>query len=182
MGVLSSIFMSSVRNHWVALSLWIPGQVLFGTLLANKGKLEVLGTKILDVSDSLTSHEIFEYHKLSGTILLAFAAWLIFLKLWLILGSVPRPSIKNVLVEGSIRNHFVFVTLLFLTQYFTHGDGGKLTLQYTGLPKETLGKVHAINAYIILFQVIVLTIEKFYLLSSRPSTTEKKAPKIKKIN
>jgi len=183
MGV-SSIILTSVRNHYIGLLFWLIAQFIFGTTLANKGKSVVAGNTLINLHGKLTDADIFYYHSWSGVFLLGFAGWGIFMKLYISFAGLPRPTIKNGFVSVHIGQHFIGMTLAFLLQYFTHAAGAKIMTQYTGASKNTLDSLHVYGAYFCLIQAVILTLEKLYFIFSRPrakTPSVSKSPETKKL-
>jgi hypothetical protein len=104
MGILNRIVLLSVRNHWICILLWVLCQFIFGTMLANDGAFVLAGTELFSAGQKLSADDIFYYHSWSGTLLLGllfalethsvgFAAWGIFLKLFIVIAGVPRAKV-----------------------------------------------------------------------------------------
>lgn len=70
MSIFRTIAISSIRNHFIGASLWIILQVLFGLLLANEGVIQYQNNIIVDVRGKVTNTELYNYHALSGKVLL----------------------------------------------------------------------------------------------------------------
>eukprot|EP01119_Soliformovum_irregulare_P017255 TRINITY_DN509_c0_g1_i1.p1 TRINITY_DN509_c0_g1~~TRINITY_DN509_c0_g1_i1.p1 ORF type:complete len:188 (-),score=27.13 TRINITY_DN509_c0_g1_i1:74-601(-) len=170
---LSRVTRLSIKWHWMMVA-WVLIQFAFGSMMAHQSRLmDPTGTYTLFVAP-MTPDEIYPLHKLSGNILMGFAVWLFFTKMYVFYKGWKRPYIPNPFVAWSIPNHYLTTFVLITTQFMTHGDASVWLASITGIQKETLSGLHALNARLLVAQACVLTAEKVYLAYFSGTRTIKK--------